>query len=74
MALISPEALAAAKLAISRGAEAQGLRSALQAGLDVCAPLYAATTEVGKQFEEIRARDGLKAALQWRNKQFADAK
>lgn len=70
MALISPEALAAAKLAVSRGAEAQGFRSALQAGLDVCAPLYAATTDVGREFEEIRAKEGLKAALNWRTAQF----
>src|SRR6266540_2910456 len=70
MALIAPEALAAAKLAVNRGAEAAGFRNALQAGLDVCAPLYAATTEVGKEFEEIRSRDGLKAALAWRRAQF----
>jgi enoyl-CoA hydratase/carnithine racemase len=70
MTLIAPEVLAAAKLAISRGAEAQGFRSALNAGLDVCAPLYAATTEVGREFEERRARDGLKAALDWRKAQF----
>ena len=72
MALIAPEALAAAKLAVNRGAEAAGFRNALQAGLDVCAPLYAATTEVGKEFEEIRSRDGLKAALAWRRAQFKD--
>ena len=39
-------------------------------GLDVIAPLYAATTEVGKQFDEIKARDGFKAALKWRRDQF----
>ena len=72
MALIAPEALAAAKLAVNRGAEAAGFRNALQAGLDVCAPLYAATTEVGKEFEEIRSRDGLKAALAWRRAQLKE--
>jgi enoyl-CoA hydratase/carnithine racemase len=72
MALIAPEALAAAKLAVNRGAEAAGFRNALQAGLDVCAPLYAATTEVGKEFDAIRAKDGLKAALAWRKKQFEE--
>src|SRR5215475_9201108 len=72
MALIAPEALAAAKLAINRGADIAGFRNALQAGLDVCAPLYAATTEVGKEFEEIRSRNGLKAALAWRRAQFED--
>ena len=70
LALIAPEALAAAKLAINRGAEIAGFRNALQAGLDVCAPLYAARTEVGDEFEAIRTRDGLKAALAWRRAQF----
>jgi hypothetical protein len=30
------------------------------------AALYAATTEVGNEFDEIKAKDGLKAALAWR--------
>jgi enoyl-CoA hydratase/carnithine racemase len=72
LSLIAPEALAAAKLAVNRGAEAAGFRNALQAGLDVCAPLYAATTEVGKQFEDIRSQEGLKAALAWRRAQFQE--
>jgi enoyl-CoA hydratase len=72
LALIAPEALAAAKLAVNRGLDATGFRNALNAGLDVLAPLYAATTEVGRQFDEIKARDGLKAALAWRKKQFED--
>lgn len=63
---IAPEALKAAKAAVNRGAEASGFRDALQAGLDVLAPLYAAETEVGRQFDEIKAREGLKAALKWR--------
>ena len=44
MALIAPEALAAAKLGINRGADAAGFRSAIHAGLDVVAPVYAAET------------------------------
>jgi enoyl-CoA hydratase/carnithine racemase len=74
MALISPEALAATKLAINRGADAAGFRNAIRAGLDVLAPLYAATTEVGKRFDEIREKDGLVAALRWRAAQFAGEK
>jgi enoyl-CoA hydratase len=70
--LIAPEALAAAKLAVNRGLDAAGLRNALDAGLDVLAPLYAATTEVGKRFDEIKAKDGLKAALAWRKAQFEE--
>src|SRR5579871_2100835 len=69
MALISPEALYAAKIAISRGAEAAGFRNAMNAGLDMMAPLYAAHTEVQKEFVEITRRDGLRAALKWRRAQ-----
>jgi len=72
LALIAPEALAATKLAINRGADAAGFRTAIRAGLDVLAPLYAARTEVGVKFDEIRERDGLVAALRWRAAQFAE--
>src|ERR1700675_3625138 len=58
LALIAPEALAATKLAIRRGADAAGFRNAIRAGLDVLAPLYAGQTEVGVKFDEIRERDG----------------
>lgn len=70
MALIAPEALAAAKLGINRGADAAGFRSAIHAGLDVVAPVYATETAVGKEFRDRAARDGLKAALAWRRAQF----
>src|SRR5215475_9324174 len=43
LTLIAPEALAAAKLAVNRGLDAAGFRTALNAGLDVLAPLYEAT-------------------------------
>jgi enoyl-CoA hydratase/carnithine racemase len=72
MALISPEALMATKLALRRGADAAGFRNAIHAGLDILAPLYAARTEVGNTFDEIREKDGLVAALRWRAAQFAD--
>jgi enoyl-CoA hydratase len=72
LSLIAPEALAAAKLAVNRGLDAAGFRTALNNGLDVLAPLYAAETEVGKEFDAIRASDGLKAALAWRKKQFEE--
>ena len=71
MALISPEALAQTKLAINRGADAMGFTNAMHAGLDVVAPLYAAKTDVGVKFTEIRQKEGLRAALKWRRDQFA---
>jgi enoyl-CoA hydratase len=72
LALIAPEALVAAKLAVNCELETAGFRAALNAGLDVLAPLYAATTEVGREFDEIKTREGLKAALAWRKKQFEE--
>jgi enoyl-CoA hydratase/carnithine racemase len=70
MALIAPEALAATKLAINRGADAAGFRNAMQAGIDVVAPLYAAQTEIGNEFRERARTEGLPAALKWRKGQF----
>ena len=72
LALISPEALMGTKLATRRGAEAAGFRNAMLAGLDVLAPLYAARTDVGTKFDEIREKEGLGAALKWRAAQFAE--
>jgi enoyl-CoA hydratase len=72
MTLIAPESLYGAKRAINRGAEADGLRNAIYAGLDVLAPLYAAKTEVGMKFQEIKKKDGLGAALKWRAAQFRE--
>jgi enoyl-CoA hydratase/carnithine racemase len=72
MALMAPEALAATKLAVNRGAEAGGFRNAINVGVDVLAALYAARTEVGVKFDEIREKEGLGAALRWRAAQFAE--
>ena len=72
MTLISPEALYAGKLSINRGAEAAGFRNALNVGIDVVAPLYAAKTALGVKFDEIRKKDGLGAALKWRAAQFKE--
>ena len=71
MTLVSPEALYAAKLSINRGAEAGGFRNAINVGLDVVAPLYAAKAEFGVKFDEIK-KDGLGAALKWRAAQFKE--
>ena len=72
MALMSPEALSATKLAVNRGAECAGFLNAMHAGVDVLAALYAARTEVGTKFDEIREKEGLGAALRWRASQFAE--
>lgn len=70
MALIAPEALYAAKLAINRGATVAGFCAAMESGLDIVAPLYATKTAVGLKFVEITRKEGLRAALKWRRAQF----
>ena len=70
LALISPEALTATKRALKRGAETAGFRNAINAGHDVVSALYAAETDVNREFFEITERDGLRAALKWRSAQF----
>src|SRR5438552_3024549 len=65
-------ALAATKLAVNRGAECAGFLNAMHAGVDVLAALYAARTEVGVKFDEIREKEGLGAALRWRAAQFKE--
>jgi len=70
LTLISPEALYLTKLSVNRVADATGFRNALNAGVDVVSPLYAAKTEIGARFHEIKAKEGLGAALKWRMGQF----
>jgi enoyl-CoA hydratase/carnithine racemase len=67
---ISPEALYATKRAVNRVADAAGFRTALYAGLDVVGPLYATKTELGAQFREIAATEGVPAAVRWRSAHF----
>jgi enoyl-CoA hydratase len=72
LSMISPEALYATKRAVNRVADASGFRTALYAGLDVCGPLYATTTELGARFREIAASEGVPAAVRWRSAQFKE--
>jgi len=72
LSLISPEALYTTKRAVNRVADASGFRSALYAGLDVCGPLYATTTELGAKFRDMAATEGVPAAVRWRSAQFRE--
>jgi enoyl-CoA hydratase len=72
LALVSPEALRWAKRSINRSAEIAGMRAALEAGVDGYISLYAGRTEVNDEFAGRVQRDGLKAALSWREGQFKE--
>jgi enoyl-CoA hydratase/carnithine racemase len=70
LSLIGRETLATTKLAINRGADVAGFRAAMEAGLDILAPLYASSTEINREFERLVKEEGLGAALKWRKAQF----
>jgi enoyl-CoA hydratase/carnithine racemase len=72
LALIAPEALAVVKLAINRGAEMAGFRDAVNAGVDLLGPLYAARTAAGVKFRDAVQAQGLGAALKARMDEFKE--
>lgn len=58
------------KLALLRAYESAGLPEAVAANLDISAILNAADTPAQREFDAIAARDGLKAALEWRDSRY----
>lgn len=63
--------VAMTKRAINRGFEIMGMLAALDMGLDMDIQIEALQTPEGKEFKAINQRDGLKAALAWRDARFA---
>ena len=72
MAAISIEGLKTTKASINKGAEIAGIRQAIAYGVEQGAMLDSAETETLRKFYEIRAKDGLTAAIRWRESQFVD--
>jgi enoyl-CoA hydratase len=60
------------KRAINRGYEMMGMLAALDMGLDTDIQIEALQTPEGLEFKAIAKRDGLKAALAWRDQRFID--
>jgi enoyl-CoA hydratase/carnithine racemase len=72
MARMDAEAVAMTKSAINRSFEIMGLREALKANLDVAVQLECMETPSRRAFREITEKDGLQAALAWRDGRFAE--
>ena len=71
LALISPEALYASKLAISRGADVAGFRNAHAGRAGHGGAAVRGEERGGRwQFTDMTRKQGLRAALQWRRDQF----
>lgn len=73
IAAIDPELVKETKRAINRGLQAQGMLEALEAALEIDLAIEGAGSPDKVQFMDIARRDGLKAALAWRDARFPKA-
>jgi enoyl-CoA hydratase/carnithine racemase len=70
MAVMDRDALRMTKQAINRSYEIMGLAEALAAGLESGVGIACLDTPERRSFDEIARKDGLKAALAWRESRF----
>jgi len=70
IAINDRQKVAMTKKAINRTYDFMGFREALDMGLDADIMIEALETPEGKMFKEISKKDGLKAALAWRDARF----
>ena len=71
MAAIDPLPMRLQKMAINRAFEIMGLNEALKTASDLDVLIEGVETPDSKTFAEIANKDGLKAALKWRDSRFA---
>ena len=65
-----PEVVAPTKRMLNRAMDAMGFREAVETGIDLGAIINAADTAEQREWDEIVRRDGLKAALAWRDRRY----
>jgi enoyl-CoA hydratase len=70
LARTPPEVMGPTKRMLNRAMDAAGFRLAVEAGLDLGAIINAADTPEQREWDEIVRRDGLKAALAWRDNRY----
>ena len=64
------EVMGPTKRMLNRAMDAMGLREAIEMGIDLGAIINAADTPEQREWDEIVRRDGLKAALAWRDRRY----
>jgi enoyl-CoA hydratase len=74
LAVIDPTALRETKRPLNRAYEIMGMGEALEAALDIDLQIEGEGTAEKRQFLEIARRDGLRAALAWRDARFSPHK
>jgi len=70
LARTPPEVMGPTKWMLNRAMDAAGFRLAVEAGLDLGAIINAADTPEQREWDAIVRRDGLKAALAWRDQRY----
>ena len=70
LARTPPEVMGPTKAMLNRAMDAAGFRLAVEAGLDLGAIINAADTPEQREWDSIVRRDGLKAALAWRDRRY----
>ena len=68
LARVPPDVMAPTKLMLNRAMEAGGFGDAVQMGLDLQS--FVNLSETSREFDAIVRRDGLKAALAWRDERY----
>jgi enoyl-CoA hydratase len=72
LARTPPEVMAPTKRMLNRAMDAMGLREAIEMGIDLGAIINAADTPEQREWDTIVRRDGLKAALAWRDRRYEE--
>ena len=70
LARTPPEVMGLTKRMLNRAMDAAGFRDAVQAGIDLGAIINAADTPEQREWDTIVRRDGLRAALAWRDRRY----
>jgi enoyl-CoA hydratase len=70
IAVLDPVAISLTKRSINRAWESAGFREALMANVDLDAVIESAEVPERQEFNRIRAEQGLKAAIAWRDARF----
>jgi enoyl-CoA hydratase len=68
LARVPPDVMAPTKLMLNRAMDAAGFAAAVEMGLDLQS--FVNMSETSRAFDEIVRRDGLKAALAWRDERY----
>jgi enoyl-CoA hydratase len=68
LARVPPDVMAPTKLMLNRAMDAAGFAAAVEMGLDLQS--FVNMSETAREFDAIVRRDGLKAALEWRDRRY----